>query len=152
MRRSAMSEPLFRNLLIGTIVLLGLAVAAAFVYPEPMTMDQAKAWAATASADDVARKLVALETILQAQPVVVQQPQLYVLDGRDLVVSGGMTTLEVPFPGKDGPLKLHYTIMPADRRIPGFAPPDHAGEVLLWEILAAAAAVGGLLLGHALAK
>ena len=141
MRRS------FRRWVILLAVLILATVAATVARPDPMTDDQAVAWVNAHSIAEVAHKIAVLDAILQAEPVVNQQPQLFVLQGRDLVVSGGVTTLELPF-------GLWYTITPDTRKVVGFAPPDRSGEVLVWKIVAAVgavvAAVLGGIAGHAL--
>lgn len=83
-------------------------------------------------------KAAAFDEVVSADPVVTQEPTLAVLDGEDLVLSGGRVSVDLAG-------WVAFDVVPEDRRVAGFAPRDP----FPWGWVALAAAVG-LLAGLAL--
>jgi hypothetical protein len=97
-----------------------------------MTQEQALAKIAEWGPDATARKIVALDFILQAQPLVMLPETITLLDGRDLVLAHDPKWITV-----DVSPYLHYTILLDDKRIAGFVPKPNVWSVVVSVVVSA---------------
>jgi hypothetical protein len=120
-------------------VLIALAMMAYGEDYKPLTIEEAKAYMARASPDQIAEQIVKLDFIEHAAPVVTMPRRITVLEQRDLVVwNDGPIVVQV---GK----YLEYRLTQKAERIVGFVPIDWSW--LWWGIGGAGAGILTGLLG-----
>ena len=96
------------------IAALLLMLSVGLAYPDTITVDDALAWIHRVGDITVAETLVKINN---GTPEVALPSTIYLLDGRDLVVTHGPKEIEVSLPPY-----IHYTIQLTDERVKDFAP------------------------------
>jgi hypothetical protein len=100
----------FGVIMIALLLMMSIGLA----YPDTITEDDALAWIHRVGDQVVAETLVKINN---DTPAVTLPATIYLLDGRDLVVSHDPKSIDVSLPPY-----IHYTIQLPDERVKDFAP------------------------------
>ena len=130
-----------------------LLLVVALAWAAPITHDEALAKIAEWGPDKTADKIVALDSILQATPLVTLPQEVFLLVGRDLVITRDpkFITVDVaPSISLLGEVEkpwIHYEIVLEDRTVRNFVPPpDWLGNIAIGVgVFGLGAAVGAIL-------
>jgi hypothetical protein len=125
-----------RNSTRYNLVAVVMIFCAAFAEAEPMTQEQAEAWVREQIAlgangvSTIARKISALDFILQAVPVVTLPQRVLVVDGEDLVMSWQPGYVELTVAKPNTAPYLVYRISQPAERVKGLVPHDSPWPVI----------------------
>jgi hypothetical protein len=138
----------WRFVLAGLIAFVLFVVLIAVAHGEgayvPLTIEQAKAYMAV-NPEGAAEDIVKLDAIEHQAPRVEVPVELFVLAGQALRWNW-QGPLVITLAG-DPATVYHVDLQGGEQR--SFAPPSEHAQVVFWEIVSAAALVGGALLGRA---